>query len=206
MDGNNKNKTVLSIVLIISALLIGGITYYYYQRETNIPKSQEPQNREVAGEKDTQDQETPVVIMPEPDLEEDEVAVFFVDVGNRRNIEETFGCDDSLSYLVRQLEGEDLTINEKVETAITYLISTEDRYVGKGGLYNVFYNSNLTLDKVDISDSTAKVYLDGELILGGACDNPRVEAQLKNTATQFDEIDNAEIYLNGELLDLSLEG
>ena len=193
---------------MIAALVIGGISYYLYQnRQTQETQDQSPKTREVAGEGEETDQEdeTPQTTMPTPELEENEIAVYFVDLGNKRNIENTFGCDDSLSYLTRQLEGNEQTTAGRIKTAVTYMVEGTDRLVGKGGLYNVFYNSDLTVDRVEIENSTAMVYLTGELSVAGVCDNPRVEAQLTETAKQFEEVDTVEIYLNEEPLDLSLK-
>ena len=192
---------------MVAALIIGGVSYYLYQRQSTT-ETKNPKTRDVAGDKEGTDQEeteTPETTMPQPNLEEDQVAVYFVDIGNKRNVEETFGCDDSLSYLERQLEGTEQTTAGKIKTAVTFMVEGTDRLVGKGGLYNVFYNSDLTVDRVEIEESTAKVYLTGELALAGTCDNPRVDAQLTETITQFEEVESAEIYLNEEPLDLSLK-
>ncbi len=207
MEENTKNKTIISIALIIASLIIGGVSYYLYQNRESV-ETTGPKTREVSGEKDATEEEndivTPTVTMPKPALEEDEIAVYFVDVENQRNIDETFGCGDSLSYLTQNLENEEITLEEKIESAVNFLITANDQYVGKGGLYNAFYQSNLSINRVEIEDSTANVYLTGELELAGTCDNPRIRAQLENTITQFDEIDDSEIYLNEVSLDLSL--
>jgi hypothetical protein len=48
------------------------------------------------------------------------------------------------------------------------------------------YQSNLIVDSVMIDSSgAATVNLSGELMLGGVCDVPRVEAQLENAVAQF---------------------
>ena len=43
-------------------------------------------------------------------------------------------------------------------------------------------------------------------MLGGVCDNPRVEGQIRKTAEQFSSVQNVEIYLNGKPLQESLSG
>lgn len=49
-----------------------------------------------------------------------------------------------------------------------------------------------------------RVVLSGRLELGGVCDVPRLRAQLTATATQFDDVDEVELYLGDEPLDAVL--
>ncbi len=95
-----------------------------------------------------------------------------------------------------------------LRAALNALLASKDQFYGESGLYNVFYQSNLTLDNVTIIDGTAAITLSGTLAIGGACDNPRVAAQLEQTALQFSTVSDVEITLNGEALEdvLSLIG
>lgn len=92
--------------------------------------------------------------------------------------------------------------------ALTALLSVKDQYYGQSGLYNALYQSDLQVDSVNISNGTATVYLTGTLILGGECDNPRVQAQLEQTVLQFPSVNQADIFINGKPLKdaLSLKG
>ncbi len=56
----------------------------------------------------------------------------------------------------------------------------------------------LKFEKAIIEEGTAKIYLNGEVQYEGACDNPRLEIQITETAKQFDTVKNVVIYLNGE--------
>jgi hypothetical protein len=38
------------------------------------------------------------------------------------------------------------------------------------------------------------------MMLGGECDNPRVQAQIENTVLQFSTVTSADIFLNGKTL------
>ena len=49
-----------------------------------------------------------------------------------------------------------------------------------------------------------EVRLAGDLSLGGVCDPPRVEAQLRRTVLQFPRADSARFFINGEPLDAYL--
>jgi hypothetical protein len=44
------------------------------------------------------------------------------------------------------------------------------------------------------------VHLSGSIQVGGACDVPRIQAQLERTVFQFGEIFAVDFYLNGEPL------
>ena len=46
--------------------------------------------------------------------------------------------------------------------------------------------------------------LNGTLQLGGVCDNPRVKAQLEQTALQFPTVKSVKYYINDKTLDEAL--
>lgn len=78
-----------------------------------------------------------------------------------------------------------------------------------GGWQNFMASQNQTLefDRAVISNGTAKIYLTGELgPLGGVCDNPRAAIQIEETALAYESVDSVELYLNGELNDLTPSG
>jgi hypothetical protein len=119
--------------------------------------------------------------------------------------DEVIGCGDSLIPVEITLQNQ----VQPVKDALSQLLALHDQYYGDSGLYNSLYQSNLTVDSVMIDSSgAATVNLSGELMLGGVCDVPRVEAQLERTATQFSNVPSVTFYLNGQLLKdaLSLQG
>jgi hypothetical protein len=77
---------------------------------------------------------------------------------------------------------------------------------GQSGLYNALYLSDLSIADVAVIDGEARIDLVGELIIGGVCDIPRIEEQLRTTALQFSTVNRVSIRVNGvpleELLDL----
>ncbi len=87
-----------------------------------------------------------------------------------------------------------------LRAALERLLALKDQYYGQSGLYNSLYQSDLRLEKVAIQDGVAAVDLSGTLKLGGECDNPRVEAQLTQTALQFPTVTSVAITLNGKPL------
>ncbi len=83
-----------------------------------------------------------------------------------------------------------------LKASLNKLLSIKDQYYGQSGLYNVLYQSNLKLSSVAIKNGEAIIKLTGKLTLGGECDNPRVQAELEQTALQFSTVKKVSIYLN----------
>lgn len=104
------------------------------------------------------------------------------------------GCNDSaipveVSY--------DPTI-APLTASLEALFDMDSQMVGQSGLYNALYQSDLSLQRIDIENGVATIEIAGELIVGGACDTPRAIAQIEQTALQFATIDEVIIYIGGE--------
>lgn len=107
------------------------------------------------------------------------------------------GCDDSLV----PFELPSGSTLDSPWNAIETLLSLSESYVGNSGFYNAFYQSDLKLIHFETQDGIARVELEGELILGGVCDSPRIEEQLYATILQDNRIADVEIYINGKVLE-----
>ena len=83
-----------------------------------------------------------------------------------------------------------------LRVALTKLLSIKDQNYGQSGLYNSLYQSNLKISSLALKDEVATIHLTGKLTLGGECDNPRVQAQLEQTALQFSTVKKVVIYVN----------
>lgn len=112
------------------------------------------------------------------------------------------GCSDSVVPVEVEIEP---TI-APLRAALEKLLAVDSEYYGQSGLYNALYRSDLQVQGIDIVNREAIIDLSGELQLGGACDNPRVEAQLAQTALQFSTVDTVTIRLNGTPLAELLSG
>ncbi|MFN3188525.1 MAG: GerMN domain-containing protein [Candidatus Paceibacteria bacterium] len=69
------------------------------------------------------------------------------------------------------------------------------------GHYNFIANTKDTLqfERAEIDNGTAHIYLTGELSgLSGVCSDPRASIQIKQTALQFETVNNVELYLDSE--------
>jgi hypothetical protein len=112
------------------------------------------------------------------------------------------GCGDSVIPVIAEIEP---TV-APMGAAFRYLLAMEDEFFGESGLYNALHRSDLSLLGINIANRQATVRLSGELILGGACDAPRVEAQLAETALQYTTVDSVRILVDGVPLEQLLSG
>ena len=133
----------------------------------------------------------------------DRVNIYLVAVGDNGISGKLIGCGDSLVPVEVRIAP---TLGV-LRAALNELFKLEDQqYYGESGLYNALYQSHLSITDVAVVDGEARINLQGSLTLGGVCDNPRVEEQLKAIALQFNTVNRVSVYINGEplakLLDL----
>ena len=115
------------------------------------------------------------------------------------------GCGD---YLVPVGRGDlpPTTTDRQIAYALLGLFSIREQFYGQSGLYNPLYRSNLGVQSVTIdANGHATISLSGDLVLGGECDSPRVQAQIEETALQF-AITDVTVLLNGQPLADVLSG
>jgi len=91
-----------------------------------------------------------------------------------------------------------------LRAALNKLLSIKDKNYGQSGLYNVLYQSNLKISALALKNGVATIHLTGKMTLGGECDNPRVQAELEETALQFSTVKSVSIYINNVLLQKAL--
>ncbi|MFP4394775.1 MAG: GerMN domain-containing protein, partial [Anaerolineales bacterium] len=130
--------------------------------------------------------------------------IYLVAIGDEGESGEEIGCGDSLIPVEVEIEP---TV-APMTAALEKLLAIDTREYGQSGLYNALYQSDLTVEGIDIEDREAIIELSGELVVGGVCDSPRVQAQLQQTALQYSTVDEVSIFINGEPLDevLSQQG
>ncbi|MGC9523415.1 MAG: GerMN domain-containing protein [Anaerolineae bacterium] len=129
--------------------------------------------------------------------------IYLIAVGDAGQSGDLIGCDDSVVPVEVEIEP---TI-APLTAALERLFAFDPEAEGYLDLYNALRQSDLTVDGINIVAGEATIALSGELILGGVCVNPRVEAQLERTALQYSTVDQVSITLNGEPLEdvLSLQ-
>lgn len=124
------------------------------------------------------------------------VAIVLIAVDDNGQSGVKTGCGDSAVPVQVQIP----YTQGLLRAALERLLALKDQYYGQSGLYNALYQSDLRLEGVAIQDGAAAIDLSGTLKLGGECDNPRVEAQLTQTALQFPTVTSVAITLNGKPL------
>jgi hypothetical protein len=133
----------------------------------------------------------------------DHVNIYLVALGDNGASGEMIGCGDSLVPVTVQIEP---TLGV-LRAALTELFKLEGQAdYGQSGLYNALYLSHLEIDDLSVVNGQATMKLSGQLVTGGECDIPRIEAQLRAIALQFSTVQQVSITVNGvplaELLDL----
>ena len=106
------------------------------------------------------------------------------------------GCGDSAVAVEVPLVRRQAALQGSIEA----LLSMDETYDTRSGLYNALHASRLEVERIDRSGAEARIHLKGYLEIGGECDSPRVLAQLTETALQFPDVQRATFYLEGKPL------
>jgi hypothetical protein len=122
-----------------------------------------------------------------------QVLIFMVAVGDDGRSGKRIGCNDSIIPITLQIE----PTPAPLRAALTQLLAVKTQNYGESGLFNALYQSDLRIDSLSIVDRRATVNLSGTLQISGACDAPRVQAQIEETVRQFATISSADIFVNG---------
>lgn len=131
------------------------------------------------------------------------ILTYFIAGGDNGKSGKAVGCNDSVIPVAWDIPPS----NQPMQDALEKLFSFKDMYVGPIQLYNSLYQSELSVESIEVStDGTAIVHLSGTYLLGGVCDTPRFKAQIEETILQFPEIKQTEIYINDVALDDILSG
>jgi hypothetical protein len=123
--------------------------------------------------------------------------IYLIAIGDDGQSGKEIGCDDSVVPVEVSIEP---TI-APLTAALQKLLAIDSREYGQVGYYNALYRSNLTLEDVAIRNREAIIRLSGTVSVGGVCDEPRVRAQLEETALQYATVDRVSIFINGTPLD-----
>lgn len=125
---------------------------------------------------------------------------------------EELGCGDSVVFVERDLPEDYVNTGEaRVQLALEELFAIQAQYYGESGLYNALYQSSLTVKSVKMEgqweDLSLQVELEGTVLSGGVCDDPRILGQIRKTVEE-NVAPHTEIAIrvNGEPLDSLLSG
>jgi hypothetical protein len=128
------------------------------------------------------------------------VKLYFVAMNDNGVAGKKIGCNDSLVAVDRSIP----TTNAPLTASLKELFSLTDKNYGQSGLYNALYQSKLKIVSISILSGKATINLSGSLVLGGVCDNPRVQAQIEQVALQFSTVRTVAVFLNGISLQQAL--
>jgi Sporulation and spore germination len=106
------------------------------------------------------------------------------------------GCGDSVVPVWKYI-GFTYFTNNPLADALRLLLADHIAYYGQSGLYNALYQARLTVSSAVVRNGRATIRLGGKMIVRGVCDDPRVDAQLKQTARQFPSVKSVAIFVNG---------
>ncbi|MCC7449499.1 MAG: GerMN domain-containing protein [Anaerolineae bacterium] len=112
------------------------------------------------------------------------------------------GCGDSVVMVDRDVP----RTGAPLKDTLTLLFSLKQRDYGQSGLYNALYQSDLKVDGISSDNGVFRVNLSGKVALGGACDGPRFEAQIRETIMQFGTVRQANVFINGVPLEKVITG
>ena len=123
--------------------------------------------------------------------------IYLIAVGDEGESGKEIGCGDSVIPVEVSIEPTVAPLTAGLEE----LLAIDEEYYGQSGLYNALYRSDLIVEGINIENREAIINLTGELRIGGVCDEPRIQAQLEQTALQFSTVDNVSIFVNGTPLE-----
>ena len=128
---------------------------------------------------------------------EQSVQIFLIALEDNGQSGTAIGCGDSaipINVTIPRTQG-------VLRAALEKLLSARQEFYGESGYYNALYQSDLQIAGVTIEQGKATIRLTGTVMLGGACDAPRVEAQLEQTALQFSTVNEVAIFINDRPLE-----
>jgi hypothetical protein len=121
------------------------------------------------------------------------VRIFLVAIEDNGRSGKKIGCTDSVVPVeVTLLQPTQAVLRASLEA----LLAVKTQVYGGSGLYNALYQSSLAVEKLSLDNGLAVIHLRGEMKSGGVCDDPRLIAQLEETALQFSNVQQVEIFVN----------
>ena len=132
----------------------------------------------------------------------DKVKVYMIALEDNGKLGKAVGCGDSVVPVEVQVQ----PTNAPLKAALDALLSIREETYGQG-LYNSLAQSDMRVESVDLSKGAiATVHLTGTQTLSGVCDDPRIIAQIRETALQFPSVQNVEIFINSYPIEQILTG
>jgi spore germination protein GerM len=125
-----------------------------------------------------------------------EVKVFLVALDDDGKSGRKIGCNDSLVSITREVS----PTRAPLRAALEELLKLPQKAGPADSLHNALYYSKLKVRSVTLRRGVATVHLRGTVVVGGICDNPRVEGQIEATVLQFSGVRRVKVYVNNRPL------
>lgn len=202
-----RTKSLFFIMVTIGAIILSCVTIDLTS-PTSLPTAVIPSPQPIQPTRTMQPPLptlTPIIIPPTAttSVGASQVNIYLIALEDNGASGKKIGCNDSVVPVVVSIQP---TLGV-LRAALTELFKLEGQpYYGQSGLYNALAQSHLAIQSLDIVNRQAIIRLTGSLLIGGVCDNPRIQAQLEEIALQFSTIDQVSIYINGIPLNSLLSG
>jgi hypothetical protein len=134
----------------------------------------------------------PTVELPSSIDEQDTYPKIYLINENTENPEK-ISCPANLVEVQTQIMEED-RLSSVMSKLATYQPNSND-------LVNQFNDQNLQLISTIVTDRVGIIVFTGQILKDDVCSLLRLEAQIKATATQFENIDAVQIYINDQLFE-----
>lgn len=192
---SRKIEMIVGIVALIVILGLGG--WYIYEINASRAAGDSASSKEKASSVDSSHEDIETV-------EPSDVVIkkYYIALDDEGKSGREIGCGDS----VVAVDGATINPKDALSVSLKQMLSDHQRILGSSGLYNALYQSDLTLESAKVESGIAKIELSGQIVQGGACDAPRIAAQIEETAKSATDVQEVEVTVNGMLLDNVLSG
>lgn len=192
------NKKILIAILAVVVLGLAGLGYWTYKviHENNNSSTNTNLNSHSSNKNTNANSNTANTNSTNSNSSgKMTLKIFMINQGDNGKDGVLVGCGDSAIAVQREVPQTQAVL----KAAIEQLLSVKDKDYGMSGYYNALYQSNLTLNSASIDkNGKATIKLSGSLLTSGTCDNPRVIAQIEETAKQFSTVKSVSILVNGQ--------
>jgi hypothetical protein len=124
------------------------------------------------------------------------VKIYLVAVGDDGKTGTKIGCGDSLVAVARTIK----KTAAPLTAAIRQLLLTPQHPEDTPNLENFWKGRSLKIKSVSLVNGAAMIYLSGEVFVAGVCDEPRIKAQIEETARQFPTVKRVKVFIGNRTL------
>ena len=124
------------------------------------------------------------------------VKIYLVAIGDDGKAGQKIGCGDSLVPVTRTIK----KTAAPLTAAIQELLSTPQHPNENPKLENFWKGRNLKVQSVSVRSNTATIHISGAVFVAGACDIPRIESQIEETAQQFPNVKKVQVFVGKRTL------